>query len=113
TVPRLRWRGVPLGALLERAGTLPRARFVAIGAGEFVAVLPLNTVGATQPLLAWALNGAPLPREHGGPLRLVAGDLLCYRSVKWVDRLVVSDVPPVESARDLAERRVARGAGAE
>jgi DMSO/TMAO reductase YedYZ molybdopterin-dependent catalytic subunit len=107
-VPRLRWWGVPLATVLQQATLLPDARYLGVGAGEFVAALPLATIDATSPLLAYALNGSPLPREHGGPLRLVAADTWCYQSVKWVDHIDVLSDPPLETAALFARERAAR-----
>ena len=42
-------------------------------------------------MLADSLNGAPLPPKHGGPLRLVVPKQLGYKSVKWVERIELSD----------------------
>jgi len=42
-------------------------------------------------LLAWAHDGRPLAREHGGPLRLVVPHLYGWKSVKWVTELRLLD----------------------
>ena len=42
-------------------------------------------------LLAWELNGEPLPLVHGGPLRLVVPHLYFWKSVKWVRGFTVLD----------------------
>lgn len=42
-------------------------------------------------LLAWAMDGKPIPHEHGGPLRLVVPRLYAWKSAKWVCRLHFSD----------------------
>ena len=42
-------------------------------------------------MLADSLSGAPLPPKHGGPLRLVVPKQLGYKSVKWVERIELSD----------------------
>ena len=42
-------------------------------------------------MLADSLNGEPLPPKHGGPLRLVVPKQLGYKSVKWVERIELSD----------------------
>ena len=44
-------------------------------------------------LLADALDGVPLPADHGGPIRLVIPTQLGYKNVKWVVRLEITDKP--------------------
>jgi sulfite oxidase len=41
-------------------------------------------------LLAYEMNGKPLPLDHGFPLRIVVPGFVGVRSVKWVKRLIVS-----------------------
>ncbi len=107
-VPGLHWRGVPISAVVAEAGPSAGARYLAVASGGFVAALPLDAIGPAEPLLAYALNGEPLLREHGGPLRLVAAGLICYRTVKWVDRISILAEPPNETAQEQAARRSAR-----
>jgi sulfite oxidase len=44
-------------------------------------------------LLAWNMNGQPLPRVHGAPLRVVVPGYIGARSVKWVSQITVQDEP--------------------
>lgn len=107
-VPGLRWTGVRLADVLQQAGPLGAARFVAVGAGEFVSMLPLAQIDGEGPLLAYGLDGAPLPPEHGGPLRLVASWAACYQSVKWVDRLELVADEHQETAKPIALGRIGK-----
>jgi sulfite oxidase len=43
-------------------------------------------------LLAWDMNGAPLPADHGAPLRAIVPGHVGVRNVKWVKELHASDV---------------------
>ncbi len=110
-VPGLRWTGVRLADVLQQAGPLPEARFVAVGAGAFVSVLPLAQIDGEGPLLAYGLDGEPLLPEHGGPLRLVAPWTACYQSVKWVERLDLVADERLETARPTALGRIGRASG--
>jgi sulfite oxidase len=44
-------------------------------------------------LLAWAMNGEPLPPIHGAPLRVVVAGYIGARSVKWLERIAVRSTP--------------------
>lgn len=84
------WQGVPLAVLLERAGPLPSAQqIVGRSVDAFSAGFPLSTAldGRTA-IVAYAMNGEPLPRVHGFPARLVVAGLYGYVSAtKWLSRL--------------------------
>jgi DMSO/TMAO reductase YedYZ molybdopterin-dependent catalytic subunit len=86
------WTGVPLGRVLAAAGTLPEARFVQFHAFDGLGD-GIDMVDALHPqtLLAYAMNGRPLPVPHGGPLRLRVETQIGYKSVKYIDRIVVTD----------------------
>lgn len=58
----------------------------------YSASIPLQTAINPQAdvLLAWKMNGEPIPRDHGGPLRAIVPGTTAARSVKWVGRISVS-----------------------
>lgn len=105
-VPEQRWRGVRLRELLAAVEPLAAARFVAADAGDFVTVVPLEQAAEHDLVLAYELNGAPLPPEHGGPLRLIASWTACYQSVKWVERIELTAKDGMETARPIALARI-------
>src|SRR6478752_7135968 len=55
--------------------------------------LPLAEALAGEALLAYELNGAPLPPQHGSPLLLVVPGWYGMTSVKWLERITVLDKP--------------------
>src|SRR5712692_8164965 len=66
------WSGTPLRELLSEVRVPPGAVEVAfLGADGFARSLPIETAMHPDTLLTTGMNGAPLPREHGGPLRLL------------------------------------------
>lgn len=96
--------GVPLHAVLERAGVLDGAvevLFVGADSGEvspertvrFARSLPLALARHPDVLLAWEMNGEPLPPQHGHPLRLVVPGWYGVASVKWLTEIRVLDAP--------------------
>jgi sulfane dehydrogenase subunit SoxC len=97
------WGGTPLRLLLEEAG-------IGDGAGEvlftgldrglegeaeqsFERSLGLSEALREDVLLAYEMNGQPLPPQHGFPLRLVVPGWYGMASVKWLERLTVLDRP--------------------
>jgi DMSO/TMAO reductase YedYZ molybdopterin-dependent catalytic subunit len=97
------WGGVELAPLLEEAGVVDGAVEVlftgldrGIDGGIEQAYERSLTVGealAGDALLAHELNGAPLPPQHGAPLRLVVPGWYGMTSVKWLERITVVDTP--------------------
>jgi sulfane dehydrogenase subunit SoxC len=97
------WTGIPLLGLLEEAGVDEDAVDVLFGAldrgvegGEeqqFARSLPLAAALREEVLLAYAMNGRPLPPQHGFPLRLVVPGWYGMTSVKWVERITLLDQP--------------------
>ena len=77
--------GVPVQALLARAGVRPEARYVLVHAEqEYTTNLPLADLDRPENLLALSHNGEPLTPEHGGPVRLLVPHLYLWKSAKWV-----------------------------
>jgi len=96
------WRGVDLSELLHGCGISKDATFIwSYGAdhGDFAGIacntymkdLPLRRVAEGDVLLAYELNGEPIPRFNGYPLRLVVPGFYATNSVKWLYRLTASD----------------------
>lgn len=97
------WTGVPLSALLERAG-LDETVIQILGEGAdagtvegketpFARSLPLHKALHPATLLAHTMNGSPLPPEHGSPLRLIVPGWYGMASVKWLRRLTALTEP--------------------
>ena len=86
------WTGVPLRTVLEAAGILPTARFVNYFAYDDTAE-GIDMLDALHPqtILAYGMNGRDLPLAHGAPLRLRVETQLGYKSVKFLERIVVKD----------------------
>jgi DMSO/TMAO reductase YedYZ molybdopterin-dependent catalytic subunit len=86
------WTGVPLGAVLERAGVKPEAQHFwmeprdgpVIGtAPKFVRSIP-RRVALGDAFVAWEMNGKPIPAQHGGPVRLLVPGWFGMASTKWL-----------------------------
>lgn len=93
------WGGVPLGLLLTMAGVAASAKYVVFHCmdkresnGEFYyESLDLFDAYHPQTILAYEMNGQPLPIGHGAPLRLRVETQIGYKNAKYVDRVEVVD----------------------
>jgi DMSO/TMAO reductase YedYZ molybdopterin-dependent catalytic subunit len=95
------WTGVPLAAVLREAGVLPGAVDVAFTGADhgvergveqdYARGLRLADAMDGEVLLADEMNGAPLPPQHGAPVRLVAPGWYGMAQVKWLQRVTVLD----------------------
>jgi sulfane dehydrogenase subunit SoxC len=97
------WTGTPLAPLLHEAGIEDRAdevvftgldRGVEGGAVQsYARSLPLSEALADHVLLVYALNGRPLPPQHGFPLRLLVPGWYGMASVKWLAAVTAVSEP--------------------
>ena len=100
------WTGVPLAAVLKRAGVKPGAVEVVLegadsgeikkepqspGKIRFARGLPLAKALMPEVILAHGMNGEPLSSAHGFPVRAVVPGWYGMASVKWLRRIVISD----------------------
>jgi len=78
--------GVTFPTVAERAGVDDDAVHVVFHAADgYTTNLPLSRCRHDHVLFTWALDGEPLPREHGGPVRVVTPHRYAYKGAKWVD----------------------------
>jgi DMSO/TMAO reductase YedYZ molybdopterin-dependent catalytic subunit len=88
----VRWRGVPFLEVAKRAIPKPGAKYVMVHAEQdFTSNVPLDDLMRSTTLFALEHDGAPLPPEHGYPVRLVVPHLYAWKSVKWVRGLEFLD----------------------
>lgn len=97
------WRGTPLRGVLAEAGVLDGAVEVVFtgldhgfeGEEELDYQRSLSRLDAYRAdvLLAYEMNGQPLPPQHGFPLRLVVPGWYGMTSVKWLGRITLVDRP--------------------
>jgi DMSO/TMAO reductase YedYZ molybdopterin-dependent catalytic subunit len=86
------WTGVQLRRVLEAAGMLPGARFVNFYAFDDTADgIDMRDALHPQTILAYGMNGRELPGPHGAPVRLRVETQLGYKSVKFLQRIVVTN----------------------
>lgn len=100
------WSGVPLRQIVELVRPLPGARYIcflpmqdtgrddpsADGEGQFYETIDLDYAYHPQCILAYEMNGQPLPIKHGAPLRLRLETQVGFKMAKWIYRIeFVSD----------------------
>lgn len=101
------WTGIPLSILLDRAGVKTSACEVILegadqgtledakspsGVLKFARSIPLAKA-RSDVLLAYKMNGVDLPPQHGFPLRAVVPGWYAVASIKWLQRIIVTDRP--------------------
>lgn len=97
------WSGVALREVLNRAGVDAAAEHVAFTALDeveregqrfgFGGSIPIEKAMRGEALLAYEMNGEPLPSVHGFPLRVVVPGYIGARSVKWLERITLQSEP--------------------
>jgi len=100
-VAEARWTGTPLRGLLRAAGIDPgaaevvltgtdRGSFERLGRYPYARSLPLAKALHKDTILAFEMNGEPIPPEHGGPVRAIVPGWYATDSVKWLERVHVA-----------------------
>jgi DMSO/TMAO reductase YedYZ molybdopterin-dependent catalytic subunit len=100
------WTGIPLSILLDRAGMKSTAREIILegadrgkledsksprGEINFARSIPIEK--ANDVLLAYKMNDVDLPPEHGFPVRAIVPGWYAVASIKWLQRIIVTDKP--------------------
>ncbi len=82
------WKGIPLPTLL--AMVQPKSDSVSVlfhAADGFFETFPMSKANEPTTLVAWEMNGEPLPPRHGFPMRMIVPGIYGERNPKWVTRL--------------------------
>lgn len=91
-----RWQGVSAQHLLAVVQPLPQASHVILyGYDGYSTNLRLDHFAEADCLLAHSHDGAPIGREHGGPVRMIIPRFYLWKSAKWLKRIefAVTDKP--------------------
>jgi len=87
-----RWTGAPLAKVLALAGVGPGATdLVMEGEDGYTDSIPIERAMSPEPMVVWLMNGEPLPRIHGEPVRVIVPGVYGIKNVKWLTRLTVSN----------------------
>ena len=94
-VKNVTWTGVRIDDVLKHARPAAQATALNFVSSELPYEDTLTRTQAALPdvLLAYGMDGRPVPRQHGAPLRLVIPDMYGYKSVKWVEQIDLGEQP--------------------
>lgn len=84
------WSGVPLTKALDAMGA-SGDYVIFYGADDYETSVPMERCRHEQSFLVWGMNGEPLPREHGAPVRAIIPGLYGMKSVKWLTGMEVTN----------------------
>lgn len=92
SVDKVKWKGVSLNVLFDKAGLKPDAAYATFhsASGLYSDSLSIKEALEQDVMLAYMMYDEALPLENGGPLRLVMPRMFGYKSVKWVNRITIT-----------------------
>jgi len=92
-VPHVHWEGVRLSTLLDRAGVEPGQQAVRFTSydGTYTESLTMTQARRDDVLVVDTLEGKPIGRAHGGPVRLLVAPMYGYKSCKWLSSIEVTE----------------------
>jgi DMSO/TMAO reductase YedYZ molybdopterin-dependent catalytic subunit len=96
SVRNVRWGGVRFRDVLGAAGGAhPEATALTFTSAEkpYVDTLELKQALLADAMLAYEMDGKPLSRDHGAPVRVVIPEMYGYKNVKWVERITLTANP--------------------
>jgi DMSO/TMAO reductase YedYZ molybdopterin-dependent catalytic subunit len=92
-VDDVKWRGVKLWDIVERAGITPEGkalRFTSFD-GVYTESLTFDQARRDDVMVAYQMEGKDISSDHGGPVRLYVAPMYGYKSIKWLDGIEVAE----------------------
>lgn len=87
-----RWEGVSFRHILSVVRPLPQVRFVLFSSYDgYTTNLPLEACAEEDVLLTYTWNDQPLPKEHGGPVRVIVPKRYAWKGAKWVKAITFAE----------------------
>jgi DMSO/TMAO reductase YedYZ molybdopterin-dependent catalytic subunit len=92
-VPKVPFEGVRVSDLLDAAGVRPEGRALRFTCfdGVYTESLTLSQARRNDVLVALRMQGKPISKDHGGPVRLYVAPMYFYKSAKWLSGISVTD----------------------
>ena len=97
SVDKVHWKGITPQTLIDLVKPLPEAKHVNFQSleGPYFDQLTMEQFKLKDVMLASEMDGKPLTRVHGAPLRLVIPQMYGYKNVKWVSKITFeNDLTP-------------------
>ncbi len=92
----VKWVGVRLADIMDKAGVKGGAwgvRFLSFD-GVYTETLTMEQARREDVIVAYEMEGKPVSSAHGGPARLYVAPMYGYKSIKWLERIEVTDTEP-------------------
>jgi DMSO/TMAO reductase YedYZ molybdopterin-dependent catalytic subunit len=87
-----RWEGISFKHILSIVRPLPQVRFVLFSSYDgYTTNLPLEACDDDDVLLTYMWNDQPLPKEHGGPVRVIVPKRYAWKGAKWVKAITFAE----------------------
>lgn len=114
------WSGVPVRDLVEKLGGVASGMTFMTGTGgeklpegldpnSVMVERSVPTDAMKDAMLAWEVNGKPIPLAHGGPLRLIVPGYTGVNSVKYIKRLAFTDKESPAAIQQTGYRLAPKG----
>jgi len=89
----VKWQGVLLSDLLDRAGVQPNAKAIRFKSfdGTYTESLTLSQARRKDVIVAYQMEGGDISDEHGGPVRMYVAPMYGYKSTKWLDTIEATE----------------------
>ena len=87
------WTGIPLRDLLQEVGIDPSTVDLVFRAADgYDESMPFAVAMSPSTMLVTAMNGEPLPSDHGGPARIIVPPIYGMKNVKWLEQIEAVDL---------------------
>lgn len=84
----IHWKGVRFSDIAKHVGVSPDAKHVFVQATDgYSTNVTMHEAMKYDVLLVYQADGQPLPREHGGPLRMITPQLWAWKGAKWINSI--------------------------
>lgn len=97
SVYHITWEGIRLSELMDYVGVGPETQYLVFGSGDgaYTDTLSVEQARMDDIMVAYLMDGKPIPGPQGGPVRLIVPQMYAYKSVKWLSSMTAQVNPHV------------------